>query len=234
MSSEALVREGDSTVRFANRQEAGERLADAVLRSLQQDPISGTLQVYALPRGGLPIAAPVAKRLNCPLDVLIAKKITRPDNRELAIGAVTADGQVVWTLPRRGPTVYSPQSPNPLSPAAAAALQHAQAHAQAQLQDFSPFGPRCNPTGAIALLVDDGIATGMTVAAAVASLRAQNAYQVWICAPVAPIELLPFLQEISDRAIVLATPQPFYSVSRFYQSFDQVSTNEARQYLQPE
>jgi predicted phosphoribosyltransferase len=72
----------------------------------------------------------------------------------------------------------------------------------------------------------------MTIAAAVQSLRAQQAAQVWICAPVAPLELLPFLKSLGDRVILLATPSPFYSVSRFYERFPQVSMEEALESLQ--
>lgn len=214
-----------STVRFANRQEAGEKLAQEVLQELTE---AGLLQnrcvVLALPRGGLPIAAPIAQALHCPLDIIVAKKITRPDNTELAIGAVTADGHVIWAPYRRllSPPFNQNQS----------ALEQARAHAEAQWHDLSPTGPRSNPAGAIALLVDDGIATGMTMAAAVHSLRAQQAAQVWICAPVAPMDLMPFLHEISDRVVVLATPYPFQSVSRFYDEFSQLTTEEAAFYLQ--
>ncbi|MBO0348167.1 phosphoribosyltransferase, partial [Phormidium pseudopriestleyi FRX01] len=84
---------------FRDRADAGEKLADAVIRQLTE--IDSDLKrikpiVYALPRGGLPIAAPLAQRLGCPLDIIVAKKITRPENPELALGAVTADGEVLW------------------------------------------------------------------------------------------------------------------------------------------
>ncbi|UBF26795.1 phosphoribosyltransferase [Kovacikia minuta CCNUW1] len=225
MSPFSSFQDTGSTVRFVNRQEAGEKLAETVLEEIRKHPVSEGMRflVYALPRGGLPIAAPVAQRLNCPLDVIVAKKITRPDNQELAIGAVTADGQVVWAphWSAFAQTLAQHQT----------ALEQAQAHAQAQWQDLSPEGTRADPTGAIALVIDDGIATGMTMAAAVRSLRAQQVAQVWICAPVAPLDLMPFLQEMGDRLIILATPAIFNSVSRFYKEFPQVSTEEAASYL---
>ncbi|QZZ22442.1 phosphoribosyltransferase [Leptothermofonsia sichuanensis E412] len=216
-----------ATVCFTNRQEAGERLAQTVLAEVATLPVQSEARrfvVYALPRGGLPIAHPIARLLNCPLDVIVAKKITRPDNRELAIGAVTADGHVIWAAHRRliMPPFHHHES----------ALEQARSHAEAQWRTLSPTGPRANPAGAIALLVDDGIATGMTMAAAVRSLRAQQAAAIWICAPVAPPDLMPFLQELGDRVIVLATPQPFNSVSRFYEEFPQLTTEEAAAYLQ--
>jgi predicted phosphoribosyltransferase len=228
MSPFSSFQDTGSTVCFLNRQEAGEKLAKAVLDEITKHPVPEGMPfvVYALPRGGLPIADPVARLLHCPLDVIVAKKITRPDNSELAIGAVTADGQLVWAPYRGSPIQPSNQQQ--------VALEQAQTHAQTQWRELSPTGPRANPVGAIALLVDDGIATGMTVAAAVRSLRAQQVAQVWICAPVAPLDLVPFLQNLSDRIIILATPTLFNSVSRFYKEFSQMTTDEAFRYLRDE
>lgn len=221
-------RDAGSAILFADRQEAGEKLAQVVLDERTQELLQAETPfvVYALPRGGLPIAAPVARLLQCPLDIMVAKKITRPDNSELAIGAVTAEGHVVWAFQRR--------SADQNAALHATALQEAQTHAQSQLRQLDPEGKHCSPTRKIALVVDDGIATGMTMSAAVQALRSQQAAQVWICTPVAPRELMPFLEGLSDRVIVLATPSPFYSVSRFYREFPQVSTEEAASYLHPE
>jgi predicted phosphoribosyltransferase len=219
----------NSLLPFADRHAAGEQLAAAVLQELVNHPVpeSTPCVVYALPRGGLPIAAPVANALSCPLDVVVAKKITRPENRELAIGAVTADGYVVWS-----PALRSQTTTDFLLEQNAAALDQARAYAQAQFNELASASPRFQAQGTIALLVDDGIATGMTIAAAVQALRAQQPAQVWICVPVAPVDLLPTLQAWGDRVIILATPTPFYSVSRFYQQFPQVSTAAAAVYLQ--
>lgn len=216
----------NSITRFANRYEAGEQLAQAVLAEMAQNPVQERTRciVYALPRGGLPIAEPVARALGCPLDVIVAKKITRPDNSELAIGAVTADGHVVWAS--------HPRLRNQISAQYSSEREHAHAHAQAQLLELAPDSPRFSPRDAIAILVDDGIATGMTIAAAVQSLRAQQPAQVWICAPVAPEDILPFLNSLSDQVVILSTPTPFHSVSRFYKEFPQITTEEAAIYLQ--
>jgi putative phosphoribosyl transferase len=231
-------RDTDSTPYFADRHEAGEKLAQAVLHEVEQYPELKTVRfvVYALPKGGLPIAAPIARLLGCPLDVIVAKKITRPDNVELAIGAVTADGHVVWDALRRGtvvvPSYADPEAATSVSSQYSLALQEALSHARAQLAELSPDSPRFSPQGAIAILVDDGIATGMTIAAAVKAVRSQQPAQIWLCAPVAPLELMPLLHSYGDRVIVLATPHPFYSVSRFYKAFPQVTMAEAAAYLQ--
>lgn len=210
---------------FRDRIEAGEKLAEAVLSAVAQYQAKAgeslKMIVYALPRGGLPVAAPVARRLGCPLDVVIAKKITRPDNPELALGAVTAQGHILWS--KQKPRSVRQQN---------AALQQVQEKAETQLKDFSPGRPHVNPFGALAIVVDDGIATGMTIVAATQALRLEHPAAVWICSPVAPPELIEFLQDYSDLTVILETPQPFYSVSRFYEEFPQVETVEAFACLQ--
>lgn len=210
---------------FDDRADAGEKLAEAVLDELGK--LNLTAQeavkpiVYALPRGGLPVAVPIARRLGCPLDVVVAKKITRPDNLELAIGAATADGHVLWQKQKQLNSRWQKL-----------ALQQAENKAQSLLADLSPGRPNVSAAGALAILVDDGIATGMTVAVAAQALQSQQPAALWVCAPVAPQELMEFLAKMGDRAIVLETPHPFYSVSRFYGEFQQVETAEALACLQ--
>lgn len=223
---------------FVDRQDAGQQLAEVIatqIAALHQEAPPRTI-VYALPRGGLPVAVPIARTLGCPLDVVVAKKITKPQNQELAIGAVTACGQVIWSTQ---PVIDEPSLQEILR------LQ-AQEKAVSQLSQLAPNRPAVSldtgnllldhspspkqdlsPTGAIALLVDDGIATGMTMAVAVKALRLQDPAQIWICAPVAPQSLLAELHNWGDRAIILATPENFGSVSRFYGSFQQVQISEA-------
>jgi putative phosphoribosyl transferase len=199
------------TVLFHDRKEAGERLAQLVLE--QSQSVEGSFIVYALPRGGVEIGAAIAQALHCPMDVLVAKKITRPHDPELAIGAVTADGQVLRSVHARIPGWEE-------------ALNRALRKAQDQLEQFRDR-PDVTATGRIALLVDDGIATGMTISVAVKALRKQEPKEIWICAPVAPSVMIRQLEGICDRVLVLATPEPFLSVSRFYRSFPQVEMESA-------
>lgn len=212
---------------FSDRTDAGEQLAEAIKFNLTETAnlagVSTPVIVYALPRGGLPVAEPVARLLNCPLDIVVAKKIGHPKNPELAIGAVTADGNVLWD-----------QTPlrNQRSREGQAALTEALQKAQFQLAQLSPACPQVKPQGAIAILVDDGIATGMTMAVAAQALRAQNPAAVWLCAPVAPLALLPWLEQWGDRLIILEAPEYFLSVSRFYAQFPQVEIESAIACLQ--
>jgi putative phosphoribosyl transferase len=222
MVSDAPMQDSRSPICFVDRLEAGERLAEAVLAELQDRPVSQATRflVYALPRGGLPIAVPIVQQLACPLSVVVAKKMTRPENPELAIGAVTMNGQVRW-LERSPAQQAIPDLVCEL------AQCEAQKKAQTQWEQLAPYCPRVDVAGAIALIVDDGIATGMTIAVAAQALRAQQAAEVWLCVPVAPLDIMPSLNAWGDRVIVLATPHPFYSVSRFYKTFPQVQMEEA-------
>lgn len=212
---------------FSDRADAGEQLAQSILTQVNQLEAAGITAlpiVYALPRGGIPIAAPVARKLGCPLDIVVAKKIATPQNPELAIGAVTSEGQVLWARPK----LFSKKNSHLLE----TALRQAQDKAQTQLEQLCVGRPKVNPQGTLALLIDDGIATGMTIAAATQALKAHNPAQIWICTPVAPLGLIKWLARWCDRQVILETPEPFMSVSRFYTDFPQVETEEALVYLQ--
>jgi putative phosphoribosyl transferase len=212
---------------FSDRADAGEQLAQSLLTQVTQLKAAGINAVpivYALPRGGIPVAAPVARQLGCPLDIVVAKKISTPQNPELAIGAITSEGHVLWARPR----LFTKKHSSLLE----TALSQAQEKAQTQLAQLSVGRPTVNPQGALAILVDDGIATGMTIAAATQAVKAHNPAQIWICAPVAPAGLVKWLSQWCDRQVILQTPDPFMSVSRFYANFPQVDTEQALIYLQ--
>lgn len=213
---------------FNDRLDAGQQLAQLLLTLVKQfhedEGVSARPIVYALPRGGIPVAVPVVQQLNCPLDIVVAKKITTAHNPELAVGAVTSDGHVLWSrLRRMGKKIASSRQ---------AALRQAQNKAQQQLEQLKVACSCVNPRGALALVIDDGIATGMTIAAATTALRKYEPAQIWICAPLAPGGLMGWLEQWCDRVVVLQTPEPFISVSRFYTEFPQVKTDEALIYLQ--
>lgn len=213
---------------FSDRADAGNQLAQVLLPLVNQEQEARGSKlrpiVYALPRGGVPVAAAVANKLDCPLDIVVSKKITMPRNPELAIGAVTSDGHALWARPRRLDRKQSKLHQ--------AALQEAQAKAQAQLAQLSAALPKIRPEGALALLVDDGIATGMTMAAATKSLLAHTPARIWICSPVAPSALSNWISGWGDRTVILEQPKLFSSVSRFYANFPQVATEEAFLVLQ--
>ncbi|AFZ36628.1 phosphoribosyltransferase [Stanieria cyanosphaera PCC 7437] len=204
---------------FHDRTTAGAELAQLVYLQLLELQPNRQVIVYALPRGGIPVAIPIAKQLNCPLDVIVAKKITTPTNRELAIGAVTSEGNILWTKPElwRDANLCGLKE----------AVVQAQDKAQNQALEFASYRLPLDLQGKIAIIVDDGIATGMTMGVAAQYLREQQVAEIWLCAPVAPPDLIPQLELWSNRVLVLATPDPFFSVSRFYDHFEQVSLTDA-------
>jgi putative phosphoribosyl transferase len=209
---------------FVNRTDAGEQLGQRIQAILTEETsVSGVAPipiVYALPRGGLPVAAPIARLLGCPLTVLTAKKIGHPQNSELAIGAVTASGNILWSIENNAPPNFNQKS-------RIRVLDTALQGAKSLDALFSPACPQVNPQGATLILVDDGIATGMTIAVAVDALRQLSPAQIWLCSPVAPFKLIPWLQQLGDRLIILQSPKSFLSVSNFYVEFPQVNTEEA-------
>lgn len=220
---------------FKDRIQAGEKLAALIQTKLMLPEVDATSNfiVYALPRGGLPVALPIANSLSCPLTVLVAKKISHPNNPELAMGAVTASGEVLWMQQK----TFSFRPPSWQEQAMEAAIDKA----KSLESQFLPFCPQVNTNGAIVILVDDGIATGMTIAVAVKALAKLSPAQIWLAAPLAPPSMIPWLQDWCDnvlrehkinyRVLVLATPEPFVSVSSFYSKFPQVATLEALEYL---
>ncbi|MBD2531599.1 phosphoribosyltransferase [Nostoc flagelliforme FACHB-838] len=214
---------------FADRTHAGELLARVIHDVLTQQTINSGVKpvpiVYALPRGGVPVAAPIARLLDCPLTIVVAKKISHPENPELAIGAVTTFGNVLWTDQKLFRFKHDARGRE-------VALNKAINLAKSLEAQLIPACPQVNAEDATLILVDDGIATGMTIAVAATALKTLSPAAVWLCTPVAPQKLLPWLKQWGDRTIILETPEPFWSVSNFYAQFPQVDTLEVLAYLQ--
>ncbi|MEH2074210.1 MAG: phosphoribosyltransferase family protein [Nostoc sp.] len=214
---------------FADRTHAGELLAQVIHDVLTQQTIDSGVKpvpiVYALPRGGVPVAAPIARLLDCPLTIVVAKKISHPENPELAIGAVTTSGNVLWSNQK----LFRPQHDTRLREVA---LNKAINQAKSLEAQLITACPQVNAENTTVILVDDGIATGMTIAVAATAIKMLSPAAVWLCTPVAPQKLLPWLEQWGDRTIVLQTPESFWSVSNFYAQFPQVDTLEVLRYLQ--
>jgi putative phosphoribosyl transferase len=226
MPSQCLGEIMSYTPLFSDRTDAGEKLAKQIDSVIKENAASTKRPiVYALPRGGLPVAAPVARLLGCPLTILVAKKISHPQNPELAIGAVTASGNVLWSEQKlfRSKNYWRSRE---------LALNVAIDKAKILEEQLIPGCPQVNTEDATVILIDDGIATGMTIAVAAMAAKALRCAEVWLCSPVAPLKLLPWLSQWCDRLIILETPQPFLSVSNFYVDFPQVESSEALVYLQ--
>jgi predicted phosphoribosyltransferase len=204
---------------FRNREEAGRQLAQALRGFRGTDAV-----VLGLPRGGVAVAQPVAAALGVPLDVLVARKIGAPGQEEFAIGAVTARGTRVLNdaVLRR---MFLP--PGYLEDETEHQRQVAEDR-ERQLRGIRKAEPL---EGRTAILVDDGIATGMTMRAAIADARSQRPARLVVAAPVVAPDTYFDMQGLADSVVALEVPDPFYAVGQFYGQFNQVSDEEVRQLL---
>jgi predicted phosphoribosyltransferase len=203
---------------------AGRLMAGGLLVADGPDPLADPAPVVVLgiPRGGVPVAAAVARALGARLDVLVAHKVGAPGEPELAVGAVAADGSV-----RRESWASAYVTDDGFAVAAAAEIERARAR-EADLRDGRPAVPLA---GATAVLVDDGIATGSTMLVAVEAVRRAGATRVVVAAPVAAEEALGALAGVADAVVTVAVPPRFGAVGLWYQRFDQVDDAEVRRLL---
>jgi predicted phosphoribosyltransferase len=206
---------------FQDRADAGRRLA-ARLREAGHGSVPDPVVVLAIPRGGVVVGAEVARALGARLDVVICRKIGAPWNAEMAIGAVAPDGTVV--LSSHGHQV-DPAYVQTAAAREAAVIRERQERYRAG-REAAPVG------GRVAIVVDDGIATGLTVQAALQWLRGQNPARLVLAVPVAPPDAVERLRPLADDLVCLSTPEWFHAVGQFYRNFDQVSDAEVIAALQ--
>ncbi|GAB3468180.1 phosphoribosyltransferase [Actinophytocola sediminis] len=206
-------------MRFRDRRAAGARLAADLTELCAADPI-----VLGLPRGGVPVAAEIAAVLGLPLDIVLVRKIGAPARPELAVGAVGEDGVTVRNdavLAELGLT-WADLAPQ---------VAHERAEIQRRATALRPGGPRPSLRARTVVLVDDGIATGATVVAAVRVLRRLGAARIVLAVPVAPADSLPRLREIADDLVCALAPTRFLAVGQWYEDFAQVPDRQVRALL---
>ncbi|MEV5125093.1 phosphoribosyltransferase family protein [Streptomyces decoyicus] len=199
---------------FTDRADAGHRLAEALQHLRGEEPI-----VLGLPRGGVPVAFYVAQSLQAPLDVIVVRKLGVPYQRELGFGAIGEGGVRVISddIVRRGR----------LEQADLASVEHAEAAELArQAERFRAGRPRLDLSGRTAIVVDDGIATGATAAAACEVVRAHGAARVVLAVPVAPPDAAERLRASTDEFVCLSTPFAFSAVGEWYRDFSQTPDDE--------
>ena len=205
---------------FRDRTDAGQHLAGALGAYANRDDVL----VLALPRGGVPVATEVAKRLNAPLDVFVVRKLGLPDRPELAMGAIASGG--VRVLNRD--VVDSLAIPD-------WAIEQVTRQEEEELQrrerqyrgNRSPLEVR----GKTVILVDDGLATGSSMRAAAAALRQAGAARIVVAVPVASRATCDQLREEGNDVVCATTPEPFFAVGQWYKDFDQTSDEEVRDLL---
>lgn len=202
---------------FQDRSEAGRILAGR----LRGYAGRGDLLVLALPRGGVPVAFEVAQALAAPLEILVVRKLGLPANEELAMGALASGNvrvlneEVVRSFEVSDRTIE-------------AVTQKERVELERRERLYRGHAGPLSVRGMTVLLVDDGVATGSTIRAAIAALRQQGPIEIVVAVPVAPPSTCEILRSEADQVVCVATPEPFYAVGQWYRVFDQTTDDEVR------
>lgn len=207
---------------FRDRAAAGLELAQQLVHLAGRADVA----VYGLPRGGIPVAAEVARSLRAPLDVLVVRKLGVPGQPELAMGAIASGGVRVLNhdvLDR------SPRALAALEQVTAAELRELERREHAYRGDRPPV----EPAGRVAVVVDDGLATGSTMLAAVQAMRQRRPVRVVVAVPVGAPEVCARIRTVADEVVCARTPDPLYAVGYWYNDFGQISDDEVRALLVP-
>ena len=208
------------STQFVNRSEAGRLLSERLSAYAKRDDVI----VLALPRGGVPVAAEVAKRLNAPLDVFVVRKLGLPGHPELAMGAIATGGVRVFN----GEVVNVLRIPDEVIDAVSA---EELTELQRREKTYRTDRPPLELEGKTVIVVDDGIATGSTMLAAVSALRQLNAARIIIAVPVIAASIHREMQRAADEVVAVMVPEHFYAVGQWYEDFSQTSDEEVRHHL---
>jgi putative phosphoribosyl transferase len=206
--------------RFQDRRDAGRQLAGRLgAYAHRRDAI-----VLGLARGGVPVAHEVAHALDVPLDVFVVRKLGVPGHEELAMGAIASGG--VHVVNER--VVQRAQLPQD---AVDAVVVREQEELDRRERDYRDGGAPAPVEGSTAILVDDGLATGSSMRAAVQALRERRAARIVVAVPIAPPEACSALEREADAVVCARTPEPFHSVGAWYEDFEQTTDDEVRRLL---
>jgi putative phosphoribosyl transferase len=206
---------------FENRRDAGRRLAGSLSHYASREDVA----VLGLPRGGVPVAFEVAKALGAPLDVFVVRKLGVPGHEELAMGAIASGGVLVLNDDVVAATGVSDADIRQVVAREAQTVQR-------QEEVLRGGRPALDPHGRLAIVVDDGLATGATMRAAVAALKDRGAAAIVVAVPAAPATTCEALREDVDEVVCDVTPEPFTAVGMWYRDFAPVSDDEVRGLLE--
>lgn len=205
---------------FRDRTEAGQQLGELLSPYAGRDDVL----ILALPRGGIPVALAVARALDVPMDILNVRKLGYPGQEELAMGAIATGGIRVVN----DEVVRMLQIPQDVIDRAAEEESH---ELERREQVYRGGRPPPDLQGRTVILIDDGIATGSTIRAAIAAVRQQGPARVVVAIPVAPAEVCEQLRREADEVVCLRAPEAFLAIGLFYESFPQLTDEEVRQLL---
>ena len=197
---------------FKNRNSAAIELVEKLAKYKNRKAI-----VLAIPRGGVPIGAVVAKALGLPLDIVLSKKIGHPYNQEFAIGSVSLDGVFLDENAKLVSTEYIKKESQRI-------VNDLQQKYKLLMGNKEPL----NIKGKMVLLIDDGIATGNTMIASLETIKKKGPSKTVVVSPVAPPDTVRKLEKYADEVICLLIPGGFHSTSEFYEDFSEVSDNEVK------
>jgi putative phosphoribosyl transferase len=205
-----------AATRFRDRAEAGRRLAERLRHLKGSNPV-----VFALPRGGVPVGLPIAEALGAPLDLLLVRKIGAPGQPELALGAVV-DGDPPQTVLNDQIIKSLGVPPEFIAQEVIRQLEECERRRRLWMRGYSPIVP----SGCTVILVDDGVATGATVRAALLALKRAAATHCVLAVPIAPSKVAEALRPLCDEAVFLVEPHQLGSVGAFYDNFHQLTDEE--------
>ncbi|WP_417777216.1 phosphoribosyltransferase [Stutzerimonas xanthomarina] len=201
---------------FRDRNHAGQELAEALQHLAANSPL-----VLALPRGGVPVAFEVAKRLSAPLDLVLVRKIGAPGNEELALGAVIDGAEPKWVINQELLHQIAPP-PNWFEEE----MQRQLTELERRRKRYCGERPAPVLTDRCVIVIDDGIATGATVRAALKGLKQSKPSHVVLAVPVGPRDVIEMLKTEVDELVCLAMPEPFIGVGCHYRDFEQTSDEQ--------
>jgi len=206
--------------RFRDRAQAGRFLADK-LESCAGEPAA---VVLGLPRGGVPVAAEIANHLGARLDIFLVRKVGAPGQAELALGAIASGGVIILNHAVIADLRVSPRELETL-------IARAQTELRALENHYRPADHAANLRGRLIILVDDGLATGATMRAAVAAVRERQPARIVVAVPVAARDVVEQFRTAADEFVCVQTPPDFRGVGQFYEDFSQTSDEEVRRLL---